>query len=361
VDKPIEKPVEKPTVPTKPSFDYTYAPRKKILRGTFTFNVVAIKWNDRERHQSEGDCKSLAAHIKKTYFNNSRGLLKLESKFVGVLEVPFNAAKKNYNQAEKYVKAHVPKADFYVINNGGVRGFSSAGGDTARFFGVDTVACHELGHLLGFGHTGIYEKKDGKLDLDRTGERQSFMGRFATNILTFGQYYNAGWIEENEAALFDMDSGKGQFFKLKRIAHIANEKAEPLADDAVYGVVIKLKNNQRDATISFPKCSNSDSCVALHLMTKAPATQQIQTFGNEYYDDQFTGLYIKKIGDLDTNGNMTIYVEKRSDESNSLQEKFVDDAVEEGEDMEVVDLVDEEFEMIDGEECQSCLLSGGIL
>lgn len=358
-NSPVKKPntppssPSKPVVPepVKPTFDYTYAPRKRILKGEYTFAVISMKWLDQERHQNDGDCKGMAASIRKFYLNNSRGLLSLQPKFTGVIEVPFNASKKNVNQAENFVKDKVKNVDYYCIVNNGVKGFSNAGGNTMHVSGADTVACHEFGHVLPIklGHAGQYEMKNGKMDLDHTGERQSVMGRFASHLLTAPQYYALGWLLETEVAEFEYVKGKKQFFKLKRIG--ALDKETGLA-----AVRVKLPNNERDAFLSFPKCTNGDSCIALHLSTKG-GSQLVHLFGKDYFDDYFTGLYIEKIGGLDEEGNMTISVEVKGDEGAAMKEVF-DEPDYEHEDFE--DLTDElisEFEIVQKGDCENCILS----
>jgi len=299
IPEPIPKPVPEPELVPGP---YTYAPRRKVVKGEPTLSVLGMTWNNQGRAVSASDCKKLANDIRKFYLRNSRNLLNFKIKAATDVKVPLNAAKKNLNKAEQYCMKKFPNSDYYALINNGVKGYSNSGKSIAHLLGaLSSTGCHEIGHCLNLGHaSNYYINSKGKLDLSQTGDRQSVMGRFSSALITAPQYYHMGWLFENECAMHEYD-GPEKLYELRPIGK--TDKTDVLA-----AVRIVLPNNVRDAFVSFPsKCHNSDSCIALHL-TNGGGSQLIQIFGNEFYDERFTGLLIKKVGYKD--GLITISIKK---------------------------------------------------
>ncbi len=195
-----------------------------------------------------------------------------------------------------------------MIINDNVKGFSNAGSGVAHIQNLlYRDGQHEVGHLLGLGHAGVY--KDGVLD--QYGDGKSVMGRFPSPDLTAPQYYSRGWLFEEEAAIYR----PGETYELRRITDLdkrslatvivkaSNFKKTPPALASLAAKTPKPPK-PRDAFLSFPP--ECDGCIAIHL-SNGSSSQKIVTFGSEYYDDQFTGLHVKILDKA--NGKVKIAVD----------------------------------------------------
>ncbi len=278
-----------------------YAPRKKVVGGDKKVLVASIKWSDQKRYSKP---MGLANHLKKFFRKNSRGLLTLDTKSKTV-RVNLKAKKKNVRKAENYIRNRYKGYQYYVIINNIKKG-NSAGKNIAHLrSGLGSTGCHEVGHLLGLGHAGTYNK-NGKLD--HYGDGQSVMSRYPSAFISAPQYYHQGWLFKNEVALHD-ENGPEKTYTLRRITKLEDR-------DMLAGVLIPMGANRRRAFVAFPKCYKGDSCVALYL-TNGGGSQRIQLFKTEYYDKKFTGLLIKKINYED--GKITISISKPELTKESLQ------------------------------------------
>jgi len=174
--------------------EHDFAPRRKPVKGVKTLAVLSIKWADQKRYASSGACRNMANQVRKFYLKNSRGMLQFKIVKTAVVRVPYKSARKNINKAEVYCRRRV-KADIYCIINNGVRGYSNAGGNTAHLRGaLARTGNHEVGHLLGLGHSGRYYRVKNKWKFENYGDRQSVMGKYASSLLTAPQYYHQGWL-----------------------------------------------------------------------------------------------------------------------------------------------------------------------
>ncbi len=278
---------------------YKYAPRQKPLQGTPLLNCIGIKYQDMDRYTSASECSSIARQVSSFYRINSRGLLNMQTK--GYMErVPFNGNRKNLNNAEAFSMRQHPGADYYAIV--GIFTVNHAGGKVAHLSGgLIRTAQHEVGHLLGLGHTGAYSfDKNGKSSLDQYGDGQSVMGKYPSSTLTAPQYYAMGWLRQDEAAIWE----EGKSYDLRRIndwngdglatvivpASKFNRPSSNGDELDEPGDTTDPAGKTRDAYVSFPPGCNA--CMVLHLANGA-SSQRVKIFGKEYYDTNFTGLHYK--------------------------------------------------------------------
>lgn len=281
----------KPSV--APAVLYKYAPHPKEVKGLQTLACLGLKYKDVDRHTDAKTCKDLAAGVGEFYEKSSRGLLKMNTSGFQV-NVPFNGVNKNLGAAEKFAMEKHPGYDMYAIV-GMFLPVSHAGGKVAHLINsLQRDADHEVGHLEGLGHSGVYSFEDGQWVLKPYGDHDSVMGEFPSNGLTAPQYYHQGWLPLREVALYE----PGKTYTLKRINDFKGDglSAVIVKSGQFHGgqdVVSDAKGKRRDAFISFPTgCQGDGSCLALHLSNDG-GSQRIAKFGSEYYDEHFTGIHLK--------------------------------------------------------------------
>lgn len=296
--------------------DIVYAPRQKVIQGDRDVACIGVSFKNKAG-VSASKCSSMGRQTAEFYRKNSRGLLNLKSKGYS-LKMDCNHSGACYNQAVNKARAQHPGQDIWMIT--GHPNFSHAGSKTAYLMGsLYRDSQHEVGHLLGLGHAGAYI--DGKLEAYKDGG--SVMGKFPSAFLTAPQYYSKGWLFEKEAAMYQPD--QENIFELKpsfdfaskedlKLIIVKNEYFKPNAASAAMDVVPedddvdaeeaspkasdKKAPQPRNAYISWPsKCEGKEGCLALHLaIANGGGTQRIKIFGNEFYDERFTGLHIKRLG-----------------------------------------------------------------
>lgn len=296
--------------------DIQYAPQRKPLSGNPALTCISMQFLDRNR--STG-CGKMTAAVAKTMRRNSRGLLQLKPKNV-LVSVPF---KWRYRKKAAFWAMNKIKSKYYILPR--LSKHSHAGSKIAWVAGSSS-APHEVGHLLGLGHAGIYKevkKKKGKgtqIKLSIYADGQSLMSRFASAFITAPQYYHLGWLPKNEAAMFE----EGKIYSLKRInrfdesglatvivppsyfrGEASSDELDSMSDDStlssnisgdlsIQGGKKKKSVPPRKAFVAFPiGCKNG--CVALYL-SNGGGSQRVKLFGREYYDEKFTGLHIKNLG-----------------------------------------------------------------
>lgn len=279
-------------------------PKKDIQIGKRTLACIGIQYKDMKRHVSSGAASSMGNAISSFAERNSRGLLKIDSKGFEN-KVPFNAAKKNVNQAEKYVKNIHKGFDMYAICT--LLAGPNAGGNTAHLRGdLKSTATHEVFHLLSLGHSGQYKTEKGKVKLDMYGDNMSIMSRYPSNTLTSPQYYHLGWTKKEEVAvIYENDMKVPGTVKTFTLSRLNNERGDTLT------TVIYARNDVRACFISYPQAFDKPG-VAMHL-SSGGGSQLVKRVMNEYHDTHFTGLEIKILSFNKETNQVTISVEWKSE------------------------------------------------
>lgn len=237
-----------------------------------TLCVISINWMNQNRYASKSDCVSLGSAIDKFYTRNSLGSCTFRpSSFVE--RVLLNANKSNLNRAVQIVKSRHPGFDYYVIVNNIMAGSGNADGNVANVGkALDSLGCHEMGHLLGLRHAGAYTR----FGFKDKGDGQSVMGASPSPFLTAPQYHFKRWVHPDDCVLYEGPGPKT--FLLRRLWD---------RDDHTHPSLIRIPFDQRDAFISV----TSDVC--LHLGAKG-GSQRVAIFKHKCEDQRFTKLRIVK-------------------------------------------------------------------
>lgn len=310
---------------------YIYAKRPRPFQGTIDLCCVAVEFKDTKKGPSVASCKTMGNQIAEFYNRNSRGLLKIRVKAYKK-KVAVNGSRKSLRQAEQAILKQYKSADLFAVVS--THTGPHAGGKIAHLPGtLVSTARHEFGHLIDFSHSGQYEENE-KFELDNTGDRDSVMSRHPSNFLTAPQYFNKGWMPEEEAVMYE----PGRIYKLKRItafdqegvavvivpnkyfrtsavndedANFEDDSDDEIvhfeeADEFVIESDAEAKQEKRkgprgptkvrDLYVSFPP--GIDEGVVLHL-SSGGASQKIKTVMNEFTDHRLTGAHVKILGKQD--------------------------------------------------------------
>lgn len=313
-------------------------PKKEIQIGKRTLACIGVRYKDSKRYVSASSAKSMGNAISSFAERNSRGLLKIDSDGFSD-KVPYNAAKKNAYDAIDFVKRLHKGFDLYAVCNIFIGPRAAKG--TAYLKGdLKSTATHEVFHLLGAGHSGVYKLSKGKLVLDHYGDNMSIMSRYPSNTLTSPQYYHLGWTQPNEVSIiYEKDMKVPGTIKTFTVSRLNNERKDTLT------TVIYASNNPRACFISYPQAFDKPG-VAMHL-SSGGSSQLIKRVMGEYYDSHFTGLEIKILKfNKDTN-QVTFSVELKPEPvsmTNSFEENEFEDIEETEMDLGAESQEEEEFD-----------------
>lgn len=262
---------------SKPAF-----PKPKPLVGEKALACVGISYtkSNINDYVTADRCEKLAKRVAEFYAEQSRGKFKLKPQ--GYRMTYDGSPWKDFGKAEQAAKKKF-RASYYIIPSIFRKGGNHAGGGIAHVTQMTGwVSMHEVGHLLGFGHTGKYIfLKDGKAKFQPYKDGDSVMGSSGTQALTAPQYYHRGWLNPDEYVMYD---AKTPFYDLAKITNVIEKKADGLA------TVLVPNPGGRPVFVSYPRACND--CAALHFSTGG-GTQRIALVKKDFYDEKFTQLHVK--------------------------------------------------------------------
>ena len=256
----------------------------------FTLVVVSMRWQDQKRFVGPRVCNTIGNKINSFYRTNSRNKIGFKTKGI-VIKVPYNAARKNLNKAEKYCMEQVGKFDYYALINNGVKEYSNAGRNLMHLEGgLIRTAIHECGHCLGLGHAGKYTKKGGKYTYDDYGDGDSVMSRYPSNHLTAPAYWYKKWLYKDE--MLELKFNEVQKAELSLRREEVQKYTYELANIKEFGIddmlkVVKIKREERDCYIAW-----SGTALCIYLSGEGGGSQLVKKIYDDdaIYKDPFTKL-----------------------------------------------------------------------
>jgi hypothetical protein len=265
----------------------TGRPPQRVLEGKRTIVCAGIQWqNVAKPGAGDAACQNLSEHLAQFYHDNSRGLLTLVPEEGHTVDVPYDGSHSNLAAAEKIVKETF-HANYYVVPS--IFTYPHASGGIAHVKSAQFMtAGHEVGHLLGLGHAGLYTyAADGTPKLNPYGDHHSIMSDSISEYLTPPQYYWLGWLPDEELAMYDPTVPS---YLVKQISDFSGSGLSAV-------IVPPASKSGRWAFIGALRCPEgpNKTCVTLHLANRGGSLKVAES-NDEIYDENFTGLHIKVLG-----------------------------------------------------------------
>lgn len=274
-------------------------PNHRSVKGERQLLCIGVKYRNLTKVVSQENCQKSAEYIADFYGRNSRGLLQIKASSLPAFEIDMLGSKAAYTAAVQLIKEKYPTYDFYVIP--GIYTYPHASGKVAHVISEQYMtATHEVGHLIGLGHAGVYRKENGQMVYIEYGDTDSIMGRVISKYITAPQFYYLGWLRADEVASYDPQV---EFYDLRTIGAY---KQKGLATVVISPLIMKENgmNQDRFAFVSRSNCEGN-TCISLHLL-KNGSSQKVAEDANEIYDPNFTGLHIKLLGTVNNNYRVSI-------------------------------------------------------
>ncbi len=265
-------------------------PPKKPLLGDRKLACVGITYTqgkETNAYMTASRCKSTANKVHDFYDRNSRGKFNL---IPAGYQMTYNgAAFADFSRAERVAKQKF-NADYYVIPSLFRNGGNHASNDIAHVSQLTSwVINHEVGHLLGLGHSGAftYDKK-GNPTYNPYGDRDSVMGGGGTGsrYLSIPHYYVKGWLNDDEVALYDSNITT---YEIKAVDHL---KDTGLATVVIPPSMIRGGIDSRHVFLGYSQACGDTPCVDIYLSENG-SSRRVKVTKDELYEKVFTDLHIK--------------------------------------------------------------------
>lgn len=272
-------------------------PKPRVQAGEKVITCVATSYQDKVG-AGRDVCLGMAKGVAQFYERASKGKLRLQPK---VEEMSFpQAAPQEKGEVYKIsdaIKAKI-KSDFYIFPLLYKKGGNHAGGKVAFMTqGTGWVVAHEVGHLLGLGHSGAY-KGDEYLAYGDNG--YSVMAdALGSKFIAPSQMYHLGWLKPDQMAVFDPKVKEYVFGSADQYF-----KGPGLGVVMIAPALLSEEGKGRMGAIGpLPDCPK---CVAFYYV-QGGGSSRVQIIRDEWKDPK-TKLHVKVLADGSTGRKVMIEI-----------------------------------------------------